>query len=133
MEKPAVNIGEYIEYQFGFNFNGRTYAFKKKNLFDITDQMPKFIKQSLRSCGSTGWYLGNKWLSMVEAKSITQLINKKVPSINFRFDVWCALNNGMEPFTESEIIKPERQSRRVKYSIKTKKEMKLLIKELRTT
>ena len=61
-----------IVYSNHFYFEGKTFAFRKKYLFDITD-LPLY-KEILYNNGSKGIWVNRKWLSL---SKMQQLIIKK--------------------------------------------------------
>ncbi len=62
-----------ITYTNHFTFEGRTLAFRKKLLFDITNDLPRLIP----FCG-THWNINRKQLSTSKAKELVKMENKEV-------------------------------------------------------
>lgn len=73
LQKPYI-----ITYKYTFEFNNRILAFRKKELFDITD-MPKHIK----FVGH--WNINRVQLSMVKAKELCKPteVNKDVTDLQW--------------------------------------------------
>jgi hypothetical protein len=65
MENNNLTIEPYlIIYSNWFEFDCKKYAFRKKELFDITN-IPKHVKKS-----EQGWWIGRKLLSPTKAKEL---------------------------------------------------------------
>ena len=59
-----------ITYSNSFTFNGKTLAFRKKKLYDITGTPIKLNQYN--NNGTIGWYVGNKFLSLNYAKGLIE-------------------------------------------------------------
>lgn len=74
-EKPYI-----IEYPYTFKFNERVLGFRKKELFDITDDIPKHIKFV-----ETHWNINRKQLSKTKAQELVkkETVIKDVSSLQW--------------------------------------------------
>ena len=63
------NLDSYfIEYSNYFEFEGKTFSFRKKELFDITE-ISKYIElKNNNNC--FGYWINRKWLSLSKIKEI---------------------------------------------------------------
>jgi hypothetical protein len=68
IEKPYL-----ITYSNNLIFEGKTLAFRKKELFDISGNMALHIKRS-----EQGWWIGRKLLSPSTAKALIIQIEKTI-------------------------------------------------------
>ena len=76
MLQKTLDNTYFIEYSNYFEFEGKTFAFRKKELFDITG-MPKHIElKNNNNC--FGYWLNRKWLSLSKIKDILKNEPKKV-------------------------------------------------------
>lgn len=120
-----------ITYKYGFFLNGKMYGFRLKSLYCLSDPIPSYVKLCY-NCGSNGWWINGEWVSFSLAKSITKYINKKVDTINFRFDIHCALLHGLEPnIIEYGSEKTIKKSHKLRHKNKTRLEMRQVINKLR--
>jgi len=63
----------FIEYSNYFEFDGKTFSFRKKELFDIT-AVPKNIElKNNNNC--FGYWINRKWLSLSKIKEM--IVNEK--------------------------------------------------------
>jgi len=75
LEKPLDNT-YFIEYSNYFEFEGKTFSFRKKELFDITG-IPKHIElKNNNNC--FGYWISRKWLSLSKIKEMIINEPKKV-------------------------------------------------------
>ena len=64
----------FITYSNHFKFEGKTFAFRKKELFDITG-IPKHLElKNNNNC--FGYWINRKWLSLSKIK--TMIKNEKI-------------------------------------------------------
>ncbi len=64
------SIDKYIiTYTNKLVFQGRTFAFRKRMLFDISGQTPLYIPRS-----EQGWWIGRHLLTPNKAKELTQIV-----------------------------------------------------------
>ena len=72
LEKTLDNT-YFIEYSNYFEFEGKTFSFRKKELFDITGT-PKHIElKNNNNC--FGYWINRKWLSLSKIKEM--IVNEK--------------------------------------------------------
>lgn len=69
-----------ILYTNSFEFNGRLLSFRKKELFDITDEIPKHIKFL-----ETHWNVNRKQLTVKRAKELitNEQVYKNIDSLQW--------------------------------------------------
>ena len=74
----SLTLDRYIiTYSNYFEFDGRTFAFRNKLLFDITNT-PILIDLKDNN-GSSGYWINRKWLSLLKIK---QMINKEPKQVD---------------------------------------------------
>jgi hypothetical protein len=66
--KINMDTFDKIIYSNHFKVDDRTFAFRKKRLFDITNT-PRYLPEQNNS-GSIGYWLNRKWFSLTKIKSI---------------------------------------------------------------
>lgn len=72
-----------ITYSNHFNIGGRTFSFRKKLLFDITNT-PKLIKlKDNNNC--LGYWINRKWYSLPKLKSLIVMEDKVVDISNLQW------------------------------------------------
>lgn len=71
MEEPYI-----ITYSNHFNFNGETFAFRKKMLFNIS-KTPYYIPLRYNNDGSKGIIVNGKWLSFGEMEKLAKNSGEK--------------------------------------------------------
>lgn len=60
----------FIEYSNYFEFEGKTFSFRKKELFNITE-IPKYIElKNNNNC--FGYWINRKWFSLSRIKEIVK-------------------------------------------------------------
>lgn len=69
MEEPFT-----ITYSNYFKVGNRTFAFRKKELFEITNT-PKYMPIKNNS-GSNGWWINKEWFSLDKVKKI--IVNEPI-------------------------------------------------------
>lgn len=62
----------FIEYSNYFEFEGKTFAFRKKELFDITSTPKHIDLKNNNNC--FGYWISRKWLSLSKIKEM--IVNK---------------------------------------------------------
>lgn len=67
-----------ITYSNYFFIEGRTFSFRKKQLFDITN-MPKLIELKDNNC--LGYWINRKWYSLSRLKNLV-VMEKKVVDVS---------------------------------------------------
>lgn len=73
----------FIEYSNYFEFEGKTFAFRKKELFDITN-IPKHIElKNNNNC--FGYWVNRKWLSLSSIQKTVKKETKKVDVSNLQW------------------------------------------------
>lgn len=120
---------EFVTYKFGFVTAGKTYGFKQKNLFCLSDSPPRYINIKEHS-GSKGWWIDSEWVSFKKAKEILTEINHEVEITMFDFATQCEVKFGMEPH-QTSIVESKKKLRRVPYTEMNRHQLKDLIKEIR--
>jgi hypothetical protein len=76
LQKTLDNI-YFIEYSNYFEFERKTFSFRKKELFDITN-IPKHIElKNNNNC--FGYWINRKWLSL---SRISEMVKKEPKTVN---------------------------------------------------
>lgn len=77
MLQKNLDNSYFIEYSNYFEFDGKTFAFRKKELFDITG-MPKHIElKNNNNC--FGYWINRKWLSL---SRIGEIVKKETKTVD---------------------------------------------------
>jgi len=75
MDKNLDN-SYFITYSNYFELEGRTFAFRKKHLFDITN-IPKYLElKDNNNCD--GYWINRKWFSLSKLKPLVRMESKVV-------------------------------------------------------
>jgi hypothetical protein len=83
MLQKNLDNSYFIEYSNYFEFEGKTFSFRKKELFDITS-MPKHIElKNNNNC--FGYWINRKWLSLSSIQDILKKEPKKVDVSNLQW------------------------------------------------
>lgn len=72
MLQKNLDNSYFIEYSNYFEIYGKTFSFRKKELFDITDIPKHIVLKNNNNC--FGYWVNRKWLSLSKIKEI--VINK---------------------------------------------------------
>ena len=81
----------FIEYSNYFEFEGKAFAFRKKELFDITGT-PKYIElKNNNNC--FGFWINRKWFSLSKIKEIIVNEPKKVDVSDLQWYVQIQLDH----------------------------------------
>lgn len=76
MLQKNLDNNYFIEYSNYFEFEGKTFSFRKKELFDITST-PKHINlKNNNNC--FGYWINRKWLSLSSIQNIIKNEPRKV-------------------------------------------------------
>jgi hypothetical protein len=79
-----------ITYSNHLEFNGVLLAFRKKELFNISN-IPQHIKQ-VNINGSYGWWINRKFLTVTKAKELIKQEPKQVDVTNLQWYLQIELN-----------------------------------------
>lgn len=60
-----------ITYSYQLKFEGKVFAFRKKELFDLSNEVPFHVKRS-----EQGWWIGRKLLTPLVARKL--VINERL-------------------------------------------------------
>lgn len=83
MLQKNLDNSYFIEYSNYFEFKGKTFSFRKKELFDITE-IPKHIElKNNNNC--FGYWINRKWLSLSRIKEI---VKKEIKIIDVSYLQW---------------------------------------------
>lgn len=77
MLQKNLDNNYFIEYSNYFEFEGKTFSFRKKELFDIT-AMPKYLELNNNN-NCFGYWINRKWLSL---SKISEIIKKEVKIVD---------------------------------------------------
>lgn len=73
----------FITYSNHFKLENKTFAFRKKQLFDITD-IPRLINlKDNNNC--QGYWINRKWFSLSKIKPLVTIENKTVDVSNLQW------------------------------------------------
>lgn len=76
----TIDSGYIITYSNYLNFEGRLLAFRKKELFELSNGIPIHIKRS-----EQGWWFGKKLLTPLKAKELIQKEPKQIDVSNLQW------------------------------------------------
>jgi len=80
MEK---NLDTYlITYSNYFEIDGKTFAFRKKQLFDISDIPKRLELKDNNNC--LGYWINRKWFSLSKLKPLVKKLNKIIDVVDKR-------------------------------------------------
>ncbi len=76
----TIDSGYIITYSNYLNFEGRLLAFRKKELFELSNGIPIYIKRS-----EQGWWFGKKLLTPLKAKELIKNEPKQIDVSNLQW------------------------------------------------
>ena len=76
MLQKNLDNSYFIEYSNYFKFEGKTFSFRKKELFDITGTPKHILLKNNNNC--FGFWINRKWVSLSKIKEIIINEPKKV-------------------------------------------------------
>jgi len=74
--QKTLDNNYFIEYSNYFEFEDKTFAFRKKELFDITSMPKRIDLKNNNNC--FGYWINRKWLSLSKIKELVKVENKTI-------------------------------------------------------
>jgi len=93
-ENTCIEQKEFVKYIHGFEYAGKLYGFKNKNLFLLSGSSPEYIEMKVNH-NQKGYYLGRDFVSLEKIKPITKEINLTVDISNLQWYIQEDLKMGI--------------------------------------